>query len=112
MVDRIKVTPRLRDAAPDLCEQIDDLRKNRRSSLNRHSYLKNGGKEVEAAEELQRIKEIDATMAPLLAAAKEQLLKAQQTTCHSKLPSSRLPPLTHSKSEPPFLRRLSNMLRR
>ena len=75
MVDRIKVTPRLRDAAPDLCEQIDDLRKNRRSSLNRHSYLKNGGKEVEAAEELQRIKEIDATIAPLLAAAKEQLLK-------------------------------------
>jgi len=71
-----------------------------------------GGKEVEAAEELQRIKEIDATMAPLLAAAKEQLLKAQQTTCHSKLPSSRLPPLTDSKSEPPFLRRLSNMLRR
>ena len=34
-----------------------------------------GGKEVEAAEELQRIKEIDATIAPLLAAAKEQLLK-------------------------------------
>ena len=73
------VKPGMREAAPDLCKQIDVLRKDRRTELNRHSYLKNSGKEVEADEALQKIAAIDDQIAPLHAAAKQKLIEGVAT---------------------------------
>ena len=71
----LKVTARMRQAAPDECQQIDELRKERKAVFSRHLYLKNLGKQVEADEVLLRIAAIDAKTMPLHAAAKQKMLE-------------------------------------
>ena len=68
------MTTRMRQAARELCRQIDELRKDRKTALVRHYYLNAPGKEEEAAAVLQRIEAIDAKIAPLHAQAKERLI--------------------------------------
>ena len=49
-----QVTSRMHKAAPEICQQIDALRTERRAVVDHHYYLKNRGKEEEAAEAQQR----------------------------------------------------------
>ena len=71
----VKVTGRMRNAAPELCKQIDALRTQRHNQLDRHNYAKRGGKDDEAAAVLRAIQAIDAKIAPLHAAAKQKMLE-------------------------------------
>ena len=68
------VSPAMRVAAPEICEQLDNLRKERKTARERRWYLNTAGKEEEAAAVQQRVTEIDAGVATLHAQAKEQLL--------------------------------------
>ena len=67
-----QITAAMSKAAPELCQQMDELRKERKPLCERHSYL--GGGEGEAASLKQRIEDIDAKVATLHAQAKEQLV--------------------------------------
>ena len=71
----LRVTKRMREVAPVLCEQIDELRKKRQLSLSRINYLKSLNKGDDVAEVEQRIRAIDAEVAPLHAAAKQKMLE-------------------------------------
>ena len=71
----LKVTKKMREVAPGLCNKIDELRKHRLNSLKRCTYLRSLNKEDAAAEEQQRIRAIDAEVAPLHAAAKQKMLE-------------------------------------
>ena len=68
------ITPSMRQAAPELCQQMDQLRVERKCAVERRCYLSSSGKEEEAAAQQQRITEIDAEVAALHARAKQQLL--------------------------------------
>ena len=68
------ITPAMRKAAPELCQEMDQLRAERKSASERRWYLNSTGAEEEAAAQQQRITEIDAEVAALHARAKEQLL--------------------------------------
>ena len=71
----LKVTKRMREVAPVLCEHIDDLRKKRQLELVRINYLKSVNKVDDVAEVEQRIRAIDAKIAPLHAEAKQKMLE-------------------------------------
>ena len=75
----LRTTARMRQAAPDLCWQIEDLRKERRAVVDRHYYLKNLGKEEEASVVLRGTESIDAKIAHLHAAAKRRLMTGVAT---------------------------------
>ena len=64
----------MRKAAPELCQQMDKLRKERKTALERCWYLHSIGKEEDAAEVQQRIDAIDAEVGNLHAAAKQQMI--------------------------------------
>ena len=73
------ITPALRQAAPELCGQMDGLRKERKTAVERRCWLTTTGKEDEVVTVQQRIDAIDAEVATLHAAAKEQILKGTAT---------------------------------
>ena len=57
-----------------MCAQMDELRKLRQQTLSKINYLKSINKGDAVVEEQQRIREIDAKIAPLHAAAKQQVI--------------------------------------
>ena len=69
-----KISPEMRKASAVLCEHMDELRKERKTAVERRCYLQSIGKEEEASAVLQRIAAIDAEVGKLHAAAKRQLL--------------------------------------
>ena len=75
----MKVTKRMRQLAPDLCDRIDKLRKDRQHALQRICYLRSIDKGEDVAEVKRRIAAIDVEIAPLHAAAKEKLIEGVAT---------------------------------
>ena len=45
----VNIRPALRQAAPELCEQMDELREERKRAVERRCYLSSSGQEEEAA---------------------------------------------------------------
>ena len=76
----LRATARMRHAAPEICGQLDKLRKERRSAADRYYYLCNNGKVDEANVVQQRMDAIDAEITMLHAAAKHQMLTGTATT--------------------------------
>ena len=74
MATELKVTDRLRQAAPDLCNQIEELRKERRAECRRHHYLSTNGREDEAKAVLTRVATIDEGVVKLHAAARQKIV--------------------------------------
>ena len=105
------VTTAMRVAAPELCEQMDGLRKERKTAVERRCYMNTIGNNEAAAEVQQRIEALDAEVSKLHAAAKDQLLKGISTNLSQQLPCSTLSILTARRSGPPSRRRLSEMRR-
>ena len=68
------LTPAMRRAAPELCQQMEELRGERKLASERRWYLNSAGKKKEADAEQRRITEIDAEVASLHSQAKEQLI--------------------------------------
>ena len=68
-----QITPAMRKAAPELCQEIDRLRVERKHACERRCYLSTSGAEEEAAAQHQRITEIDTKVAALHASAKRRL---------------------------------------
>ena len=72
------ISARVRQAAPELCREIEQLRVERKPLCERLSYLNASGA-AGAAEVQQRISAIDAKVAALHARAKQQLLNGLAT---------------------------------
>ena len=68
------VSSAMRYAAPELCSQIDILRKERKKAGQRCCYLNANGRKEEVATVQLRIMEIDAELATLHAHARQQLI--------------------------------------
>ena len=67
------LTPVMRKAAPELCREMDELRKERKTLVERRCYVTTAG--VEGGDAVQqRIADIDAKVTALYARAKEQLV--------------------------------------
>ena len=69
----------MRNAAPELCRQMDILRKERKKAVERRCFLNANGRQEEVVTVQPRITEIDAELASLHAQAKEQLITGVAT---------------------------------
>ena len=69
----------MRNAAPELCRQMDILRKERKKAVERRCFLNANGRQEEVVTVQPRITEIHAELASLHAQAKEQLITGVAT---------------------------------
>ena len=69
------MSARMREMAPEMCKQIDDVRKERTKAVDRHHYLNGRGKVEEAAEVLRSIEAFDAKLDSLHSVAKQKMLE-------------------------------------
>ena len=67
------IGPKMRLAAPDQCQEMDELRAQRKPLRERLTHLGESSGTEEAAELQRRIAEIDAQVADLYYAAKQRL---------------------------------------
>ena len=70
----------LRKASASLCEEIDNLRQERKTAVERRCYLQSRGNAEEANTVAQRIKCIDEEVEKLHRAAKDQLIRGTADT--------------------------------